>query len=100
MERPKRIDSTITGRKDAVGPVWSRPTMPCSQPHSKTATRAPKAASADRPVVRAAFSAITMDRKAIVSTRAVIPTMKSRNSGKRSTSLLAMSSLAAVVPPT
>ena len=39
------------------------------QPHSKTATSAPKAASAESEVVSAALSAITTDRSAIVRTR-------------------------------
>src|SRR5262245_22922747 len=100
MERPKRIESTITGRNEVVGPVTSRPTRLCAQPHWKTATSTPNAAAAESIVEHAALIAIVSERNAIVSTRHVTPTTKSRKSGNLLASFEATSSLDAVSPPT
>ncbi len=60
----------------------------------------PKPTNADRSVVTAAVSEMTIDRKAIASTMNVTPMMYSRNSGSRSMIRSAMSLNAAFRPDT
>ena len=60
----------------------------------------PKLAAHERIVVRAALTAMTTLRKAIVRIRKVMPTTNSRNQGMRSKMRAEMSSNAAVAPPT
>ena len=75
MERPNRIANAIGGTNVSIGPVVSRPVRPSRWPSCTTMVSTPNPTSAERIVVIAAVSEITIERKAIVSTRKVMPMM-------------------------
>ncbi len=85
---------------DSIGPVLSRPISEAPYPFWKTRVRMPKLAAHERIVVSAAFAAITTLRNAIVRISTVIPTTKSKKIGMREKICVAISSNAAVEPPT
>ena len=88
------------GTKLSIGPVRSRPTKPMPCPSCTISVSMPKPTSAESRVVSAALTAITIDRKAIVSTRNVTPITYSRNHGALLRILLPMSVKAAFWPDT
>ncbi len=61
-----------------IGPVCSTPKSEPSQPHWKTATTAPRAATTESRKPRAALSGTSSERKTTISSRKASPTTSAR----------------------
>ena len=66
------------GIMDMIGPVCCTPNSEPSQPHWKTATTAPRAATTESRKPRAAFSGTRTERKTTIRSRNASPTTSAR----------------------
>src|ERR1700760_4550932 len=90
----------MIGRKQAIGPVFDKPTALSSQPHWKTATTAPKLAATESRNPIAALTGTTSERKTASSNSKDRPTTMIPNGTSAELSLRATSTPTAVLPVT
>jgi len=100
MARPKTMPTRKIGVRLMMGPVVSTPNRLAPQPHWKTATMQPRAASTESRKPKAALRGMTTDRKTTSRSRMAMPTTTTRYGMRAPRTFSATSMFSAVVPVT